>query len=394
MSLDFQQVHEQVRQLGENAPQRQKKLQAAREQALQLLNRYANDLADLRAKVARAAHLDTNLRCALPAEESLTTHIPAPALPAQLTLLAADGSQINPDHHEPVQYCLINVGVIQMQYGTSNPPCPTIQSKLLYDEDIYTSSGATITEALVALRRDLAERKALADLAAHAEKPIITFTDGPVELWGVKDENNQEYENSLKDYLAALTRLKELGAINAGYVDKPGADWVVRLLEVAATPEDDLARIRDHRPFHGITDLDLLIDLLAPGERSAVFAMQSKSAERYRDALALHFFYLNVGRQAAPWLARVEIPAWVAENHSQLNALHAVLIDQCRTMGAQAYPYLLHRAHETAVVSLDEKEQLTQMILLELQRRGVTVGSLSHKQAAKNLAGRSRHRPV
>jgi hypothetical protein len=40
--------------------------------------------------------------------------------------------------------------------------------------------------------------------------------------------------------------------------------------------------------------------------------------------------------------------------------MHAVLVDQCRAMG-RALPYLIHR-HETAVVSMEEHQQVTQMV--------------------------------
>jgi hypothetical protein len=85
----------------------------------------------------------------------------------------------------------------------------------------------------------------------------------------------------------------------------------------------------------------------------------------------------------------VEIPAWVAGDDRMLQRLQAVLVDQCRVMGSKPYPYALHRAHELALVSLQEKEQVTQMILMELRRRGLPVGELSTKQFAKNLAGRT-----
>jgi len=74
-----------------------------------------------------------------------------------------------------------------------------------------------------------------------------------------------------------------------------------------------------------------------------------------------------------------------------LDNLHAVLVHQCRMMGSRPYPYLLHRAHEAAVVSLQEKEQVTQMIALELRKRGVIVGEQSYKQAAKDSAARTRY---
>jgi hypothetical protein len=396
MSLDFKQVQEQVRQLGENAPQHAQHLQELRQRANDLLQHNAQGLARLRAKVEIARQHDPALRCALPLDgpsgEPLDAHYPLPPLPEQATLIAADGSQINPDRHAAINYCLINVGAIRMRHGSAEPPRPSTQCRLLYDEQLYTATG-TLTEETVALMRDLNERRCLAEMAEEAAPPVITFTDGPMELWGAKDESGQNgFRKHLEDYKAALYQLRDLAVTTAGYVDKPGADLVVRLLEIAETPEEILKDIRKQRPLRGVTDADLYRHRLAPGERSAVFAIQSRSLEDYTADLALHFFYLNVGLPEDPWLARVEIPAWVVGDTHKLNGLHAVLIHQCRIMGGRPYPYLLHRAHETAVVTLDEKEQLTRMILLELQRRNVTVGRESYKQALKLTARRRRSR--
>jgi hypothetical protein len=195
----------------------------------------------------------------------------------------------------------------------------------------------------------------------------------------------------LTSYLDGLERLSELGVITAGYVDKPGANLVTRLLEVISTPDTELAEIRRIHPFRGVSDIDLYRDILAPGERSAVFAIQSHSAGNYKGGLELHFFYLNVGRPGKPSLARVEIPAWVLEQPERLDILQAILVDQCRVMGGRSYPYVLHRAHETALVSQQEKEQVTQMIASELQKRGLSPLGQSGKQAAKELAGRTRY---
>jgi hypothetical protein len=72
-----------------------------------------------------------------------------------------------------------------------------------------------------------------------------------------------------------------------------------------------------------------------------------------------------------------------------LDTLHAVLVSQCRILGSRPYPYLLHRAHEVALVSLDEKDQVISMIMQELRKRGVEVGEKSNKQANKDLGGRT-----
>jgi len=70
--------------------------------------------------------------------------------------------------------------------------------------------------------------------------------------------------------------------------------------------------------------------------------------------------------------------------------LHSVLIDQCRMMGSKPYPYLLHRAHETALVQMEEKQQIEQLLSLELRRNNGDLDDGSYKQSAKDLPGRMR----
>ena len=395
MSLDFQQVQQQVTKMGENAPERAKHLRALQAKALDTLYAYAHQIEQLREKVATAVTANPNLRCALPGTEALNHSSPRPPLPPSITIIAADGSQINPDRHAFVDYCLVNVGAIHMRQGDSTPPETTIHSSLLYDEHMYSGNGR-LTESLVALRRDLYERQLLAELAQEAEPPMITLTDGPLELWVGRDsgQDAQAYKATFDAYLKALHQLHQAGASTAGYIDKPRGDLLVRLLEIALLPVNDLqnAGQRGRRRMLGITDSDLFREILGPGERSAIFGIQSRNAGKYADQLGLHFFYLNVGpgagRQAYP--VRVEIPAWVAQDAETINNLQAVLVHQCQILGSRSYPYLLHRSHEEAVVTQDDKMQVERMIANELHRRGIPIGLPSHKQAAKDSAGRTR----
>jgi hypothetical protein len=394
MALDFQQVQSQVKQLGEQAPQRAQVLAKKRQRALERLEQIANQAEELRTLVQRIVQQhDPSLRCALPvmqadgSSEPLNASHPLPAV-APILVLAADGSQIEMDRHAQVPYCLVNVGAFQMHSLAPERPVTHVQCQLFYDEQLYT-----ITEANLALQRDLRERALLADIAERLAGPIVAFTDGPIELWGGKasGEEASTYQKSLRDHLENMSRLHRRGVIAAGYVDKPGADLLVRLIEISLAKPDQYPHIRNFRELQGVTDRDIFFHLLEPGERSTVFAMQSQSAHNYQGELALHFFYLNVGKPGRPWLARVEIPAWVAHDAHQLDVLHGVLVEQCRILGERPYPYALHRAHEVAVVSLDERKQVSEMIALELLRRGIEVGPGSHKQAMKDSAGRTRY---
>ena len=69
--------------------------------------------------------------------------------------------------------------------------------------------------------------------------------------------------------------------ITSGYVDKPGANWVVRLLEIASIPANELNGIKKYHPLLGATDRWLFGQILGRYERSATFALQAKSAEKY-----------------------------------------------------------------------------------------------------------------
>ena len=387
MSLDFLQVSQQVKTLGEKAIQRQYDLRTKLVETHMLLEERATEIEMLQNKVQEVVRkFDPTLRCATPVQEALNAHHPLPPLPEQITLIAADGSQIFADRHAEVDYGLVNTGAIWMRYGSAEAPVTSIHSQLIYAEQLENLSDDRLS-----LQRDLAERTRLLELASQTPPPVITLTDGPLELWTTSLEEGKvagEFKKSLDLYLKVLHKLRDIHATTAGYVDKPGADLVVRLLEVAKAGDADLSEMRSYHPFKGVTDVELYRDLLSTGERSAIFGIQSRSSKPYQGEVGLHFFYLNVGRDEHPYLARVEIPAWVAEDPARLDNLHAVLVSQCRMIGARAYPYLLHRAHETALVSMDDKEQVTQMIVNELRKRGLEVPGLSAKQYNKDVTGK------
>jgi hypothetical protein len=386
MSLDFLQVSQQVQQLGEKAVHHQLDLKLRLAETHQLLEECSLDIENLRQKVQEVArNNDPTLRCALPVSDALNAHFHLPALPEQATLIAADGSQIFADRHAEVEYCLVNTGAIWMRYGAVDAPITSIKSQLIYAEALEGMSDDRLS-----LQRDMAERVRLLELASQAQPPVITLTDGPLEIWTTTLEEGRvagEFKKSLEMYLGVLRKMHEINAATAGYVDKPGADLVVRLLEVAQAKDEDLMQMRTYRPFKGVTDSELFRDILQPGERSAIFGIQSRSSRPYQGEISLHFFYLNVGRPGHPYLARVEIPRWVVDEPPLLNALHAMLVNQCGMIGTRRYPYLLHRAHETAVVNLEDKEQVTQMIVNELRKRGLDVAGQSAKQYNKDVSG-------
>jgi hypothetical protein len=390
MPVDFQQVRESIIKLGQQAPARQAKLDGLRSQAQQLLDLHCQELDFLRKRVEQAGEINPRLRCAVPGDEVMNKAVPLGEMLSPETVLAGDGSQIAPDPHGAVEFALVNAGAFIYHPGSGSAPEEKIHSRLLYGEDLYPQNGM-LTEEMVNLQRDLAERLQLAELAETAARPVIALTDGPVELFGQPIEN-VDFKEAFSKYLAILKRLAAAGVGLAGYVDRPRADLVVRLLELGLLPEEHLSQAGRERPLAGVSDVDLFRPLLRePGARSPIFGLRSFSSKNYTEEIALHFFYLNVSLTDKPYLARVETPAWVVNDDHLLKLLHATLVAQSQIMGVRPYPYALQRAHEIAVVRLEEKQQLSDMIQAELLRRGMPVGDVSHKQSGKNLKSRTRY---
>jgi hypothetical protein len=396
MPINYQEIYTQIKQVGLGAKERRKKKEEAQELAKTLLENYSPQLDFLRSKVDSAKVADANIRCAVPLDEALASHYPVPDSVSQATLVAADGSQSIADRHSPVQFCVINVGGIVMKPNSGETPAVEVESELFFG-DAIEENGLT-TDGGVALRRDLAERSVIEKMSKGLKGSIVSFTDGTLEIFRAKDiDNANMYRNTVDKYISVLSRLQSRGIISAGYIDKPSSSLVVKLLELTQiTIPEEMEKLRNAPPLKYVTDRWLfgynnkLFQLLPPGHRSAVFKIQSSSEKSYKGVLELHFFYLNVGTEGHPWPVRVEIPRWVVDDKKQLDLLHAVLVDQCRVMGSKPYPYLLHRAHETAVVKNEEKYQIEQMLQQELRRNSEDVEDGSYKQSAKDLKGRTR----
>lgn len=393
MPINFQQTYTQIKTIGAKSAERKKKKEEARELARKLFAQYSAELDSLRSKVDSAKQADSNIRCAVPLDENLASSYGVDDPVIQATLIAADGSQINPDRHASIQFGLINVGSIKMKLNSGETPEVSTDTELIYGDDLFPN-GIPMSEGLVALKRDLAERSVLDKLSKDIKGDVVTFTDGPIELWGAKGEDVHSFTDYIQKYLGVLSRLQSRGIITAGYVDKPSADLVVRLLEIMMADNQQIQKLRDFHPLRSVSDRWLFGEkenpLIKPGHRSAVFKIQSSSEKNYTGVLELHFFYLNVGTEGKPYPVRVEVPKWVVDDKEKLNLLHAVLVQQCQMMGSRPYPYLLHRAHETAVVKQEEKHQIEQMLLNELLKNNEESDQGSNKQSAKNLKGRTK----
>ncbi len=383
MPLNYLDLEPQINQYAQTAVQLTRDMENKKVTAIQLIRDCGKQHKDKKNTIRETVDAQSDPpRCALLSDEHADESFPCDLNQApNYVLLASDGSQVSPSGHDAVSVALVNASRICFRPGSGSAPEIERKSSFLLDEQGNLDLGI-ISDDLISLRRDLAEMEILASYGNDMDEVVIALGDGTLELFH-QPRQGENFEKYFTDYLAMITAIHLKGMVLAAYTDRPRAALVSRMLEfsVPPNPKPDLDRLEDQRIFG---------ELLHPGDRSAIFELHSTSSPRYRDDLALHFFYLNVGSEGKPSIARVEIPRWVADDQDKVHLVHRALLDQCRLMNMHPYPYILHRAHEEAVVRYDEKERLIERLSVELTKQGLGLSQPSNKQSAKNLGQRRR----
>ncbi|OQY22667.1 MAG: hypothetical protein DRJ03_12520 [Chloroflexi bacterium] len=387
VTLELSKLTVQTRALGQEMASRRQQYADLIALARDWLAEYADQGEQLR-HPARAA------RAAIPTGEPFDAPHPLPAIPERFTFIAADGSQIQPDRHGAALYYLINIGSLVYRRGSGETPKATSEPALGYTESDLYENGILVAGNLLDVRRDLAEITRLADLcAAEPPGPTVAVVDGTLLLW-VLEERSQEWRRAkVMAYLAQLNRIRESGAAVAAFTSRPRRAEVTRLLHLASLGGDANRASQEPNPLEHLPDR-AVFEMLPPGARSAIFISPSSiNHEYYRaEGHTIHFFYLNLAvEDKDPVIARIEAPAWVAEDADRLALVHASIVAQSRIAGG--YPYALARADELAFISGPEREAFQEMVTASLLRAGIRP-ALSPKAYYKTLTrrGRRRHR--
>ncbi len=374
MSLDLVKVAPQIEgmvaRLKDGSKERQEHLQ----HALSVLCGQDIDLENLKRKIA--ASKTTWLVAGL--VDGLSQHYTASPLPREFTVMATDGSNIDVDRHRSTRCCLINIGSISLSYGAS--PGATLDSlPHLYsgeEELVITPTGAkgreqTIEGTLLGIKRSVDECRRLAELAAELppDSNCLALLDGTLILWNLEGYPDFVTEALLdKGFLHYLDEMRKLNKNRklalASYISFSGSTDVVNALRVAICPREvvDTDRYcsactsRECDKVAGVRDRELFINLLSPGERSALFISPSKIVREHYGVHQVYFFYLRVDDE----IARVEVPQWVAMDDGLLSLTHTLVLDQCRR--GQGYPVALSEAHEQAVVTGTDREYFWQLV--------------------------------
>lgn len=327
--------------------------------------------------------------------EPLDTQLAVQAAPEAHTVLATDGSQISPSHHE-IAYCyLLNVGRVVLHYGQSRFPLLDSLPEVVYrPEDLYISRQWGIrTEEWMGHCRTVSEAETLADLAlaAHSDiapdqgVPTLALTDGSLIYWFLEDLPNDARDRILPPILAAWDRLQTAQIPLVGYVSASRSGEALNFLRLQSCPFDApdcityCASERDRAPcqvFEPLRDVALWATHLQPGQRGPLWCSSANILELYGDH-RVYFCYLHVGAE----VARVEMPQWVALNEDLRNAALEMVITQVQK--GYGYPIALAEAHNQAVVRGGDRMRFFALLEREMIRAGLPNVGTSYKEARK-----------
>ncbi len=393
MPVNIPQLFQQIQQTGSAVSSRNQTKKKQIEKVYSLYKEIA-ELPDLDQKLAEILAGSRQQRCAKPGNEGLFHFFSAVPEKAESTwVLASDGSQIIPDRHEEITFGLINAAVFILKTHSQEVPQIKTETSLLdmANEDMQEEF---ISEEQISLQRDVIERKMLTKAALTLQKnsPVIALTDGPLELFSRKEVLNSQ-KKLVEEYHRSLQKLADAGITAAGYIDRPRANLVIRMIELLSAQDDSENSLENAETsqFPLVCDSDLFLLLLKAGQRSPVFKLHSPSNNEMPEDVRSCFFYLNTGTIHHPYLSRIEILQKTAADPEKVNDLQWNILEQNRILGTHPYPYVLHRAHECAVITMEEKEHVKNLLIQDMLSRGEMVSEKSNKQFAKDAGEKIFH---
>ncbi|NDJ61282.1 MAG: DNA double-strand break repair nuclease NurA [Chloroflexi bacterium] len=399
MALEFSKVYEQVQTMGRFLGHGYQSASNRLQHALELFFAHTElDPIHDRVRLVRESSV-SGYRGAAPLPRPFSEIIcgvgSAVAPPPEGTLLAVDGSQIYPDQHAPAPYYLINVGAFVYYHGVSRLPAQFSQPTLAYSPSaLQDKDGRAVNNQTINARRSLAEMQTLAlwgwELRQEA-RPLVALHDGGLlKFFGGSDIADAVQIE--RDYMDALERLHDAGASLLGYLDRSRSTYVISLLHLMRLNEGDITddNLKTNGDLEGLTDARLFEHVLDPGERSAIMVQNSPQNREYKDRkgadFEIAFFYLNVSEtRAVPNIVRIDLPLWVARDELAVEEIQALVLAQCTIQGRKRYPYALTRADELAYIRAGEKQQLEQLIRIEMLNNHV-IPEESNKLMSKDMA--------
>jgi hypothetical protein len=321
--------------------------------------------------------------------EPLETCIDIPVPPKVHTVIATDGSQIAPNHHE-IAYCyLLNIGRVVLHYGQNLQPLLDSLPEVFYrPEDLYVSRKWGIrTEDWMSYCRTASETTVLAELACTAKTaaPALAMVDGSLIYWFLEQLPTDARDRILPPILEAWQQMRDAQIPLMGYLSASRNIEGMNFLRLLACPHpapDCLTHCPNQlekvpcKIFEPLRDTALWGTQLQPGQRGPLWRSNNRILELYADQ-TIYFCYVHVGTE----IARVEIPAWVAENTSMFDQALGLMLAQVQK--GYGYPVAIAEAHNQAVVRGGDRSRFFALLERQMIKAGLRNVGTSYKEARK-----------
>jgi NurA domain len=261
-------------------------------------------------------------------------------------------------------------------------------------EDIYIARKWGIrTEDWMSYQRTVLEIEVLSEMAcrwvrppgAHTE-PNLALVDGSLIYWFLDGLCSEARDRILLPILSYWEDLRQNGIPLLGYVSASRSTEALNFLRFPQCPHPQpncqayCGSSLDKTPCQTIDplrDTTLWQSLLSPGQRSCLWKSRLKILDLYDAAHHIYFCYINVGTE----IARVEIPAWVAENKTLLERSLSILLGQVDK--GFGYPIALAESHNLAVIRSADRHSFFSLLEEQLIYSGLNNVGTSYKEARK-----------
>ncbi|HEY9630389.1 MAG TPA: DNA double-strand break repair nuclease NurA [Coleofasciculaceae cyanobacterium] len=387
--LDLIKLARQMQGIGQHLTQEAAATRQRLDLAQQLLAQARHHQADL---VAQQQIWRDRLGFAAAAPlEPLDTQIDLTPAPPIHTVFATDGSQIAPSHHE-IAYCyLINVGRIALHYGQNRHPLLDNLPEVFYrPEDLYVSRQWGIrTEEWMGYRRTVSEAIVLSELAlefgTEADATSLAMVDGSLIHWFLEPLPGEARDCILPPILEAWEKLRSARIPLVSYISAARSGESLNFLRLHTCPflaPDCMTHCQGQteqapcQVFAPLRDTALWGLVLEPGQRGAIWRSSAKILEAYGEH-AVHFCYVHMGSE----IARVEFPAWVANDRELLDRALSLTLTQVQK--GYGYPVALAEAHNQAVVRGGDRARFFALLEQQMIRAGLRNVGTSYKEARK-----------
>ncbi len=310
------------------------------------------------------------------------------------TVVAVDGSQIMPSHHEVHNCYLLNVGLARISYGLALAPLLLSEPRLhARPDDLYPlvdRRRVHIDELYVSLERGLFELELLAEqacsAASHGES-VLAMYDGSLIPWSVEKMSSSYQESYFARVEAVMAKLRLAKVPILGYISHSRSADLINCLRVSICPYEishcrqNCADINEEdfpcSQVWPLSDRSLFGKILALNERSSVFVSGASAVKLLPLCDTTCFVYWR----GASEIARLELPRWVFDD----KIMFAFALSAMRTQveKGQGYPVALAEAHHLAVIKGPDRDRFFQMITDRMVSLGVGQVRVSPKESQK-----------